>query len=47
MPSADGRATVVAPEGSAPPPGASDAVTSRDGRATIVLPAGRTVPQRP
>ena len=40
-PSADGRATVVAPVGSATPPAASDTMTTRDGRATIVLPADR------
>ena len=45
QPSADGRATIVAPPGAAPSSG-SDATTSRDGRATIVLPADRTAPQR-
>lgn len=40
-PSADGRATVVAPVGSNTPSAASDTVTSGDGRATIVLPADR------
>jgi hypothetical protein len=44
--SADGRATIVAPAGSTPPSGGSDAITSRDGRATIVLPADRAAPQR-
>lgn len=32
----DGRATVVQPEGAAPPAGASVTDTSRDGRATVV-----------
>ncbi|MGK6306662.1 hypothetical protein [Variovorax sp. DT-64] len=45
QPSADGRATIVAPPGAAPSSG-SDATTSSDGRATIVLPADRTAPQR-
>jgi hypothetical protein len=45
-PSADGRATVVAPVGSNTPPAASDTVTSGDGRATIVLPADRTAAPR-
>jgi hypothetical protein len=45
QPSADGRATIVAPPGAAPSSG-SDAITSRDGRATIVLPAERAAPQR-
>lgn len=45
QPSADGRATIVAPPGAAPSSG-SDAVTSRDGRATIVQPAGPGAPQR-
>lgn len=46
MPSADGRATVVAPVGSNTPPAASDTVTSGDGRATIVLPADRATTPR-
>lgn len=45
-PSADGRATVVAPVGSATPPAASDTVTTQDGRATIVLPADRAGTRR-
>ncbi|PNG52813.1 hypothetical protein WDL1CHR_00268 [Variovorax sp. WDL1] len=45
QPSADGRATIVAPPGAAPSSG-SDAVTSGDGRATIVRPAGQGAPQR-
>lgn len=45
MPSADGRATIVTPEGAPPPSSGSDAVPSRDGRATIVLPADRTAPR--
>ncbi|OUM00317.1 hypothetical protein [Variovorax sp. JS1663] len=45
-PSADGRATIVAPAGATPPSSGSDAVTSGDGRATIVLPADRSPPQR-
>jgi hypothetical protein len=45
QPSADGRATIVAPPGAAPSSG-SEATTSSDGRATIVLPADRTAPQR-
>ncbi|WP_162580785.1 hypothetical protein [Variovorax sp. PBS-H4] len=44
QPSADGRATIVAPPGAAASSG-SDAITSRDGRATIVQPAGQA-PQR-
>jgi hypothetical protein len=32
----DGRATVVTPEGSPPPPTSADAVPSRDGRANVV-----------
>lgn len=32
----DGRATVVTPEGSTPPPTSADAVPSRDGRANVV-----------
>ena len=46
MPSADGRATVVAPVGSVTPPAASDTVTTQDGRATIVVPADRAGPPR-
>jgi len=46
QPSADGRATIVAPAGATPPSSGSDAITSRDGRATIVLPAERGAPQR-
>jgi hypothetical protein len=45
VPSADGRATIVAPAGSTPSSGGSDTVPSRDGRATIVLPADRTAPR--
>lgn len=45
QPSADGRATIVAPAGAVPPSGGPDAITSRDGRATIVLPADRTAPR--
>jgi hypothetical protein len=45
VPSADGRATIVAPEGATPPSGGSDTVPSRDGRATIVLPADRAAPR--
>jgi len=45
QPSADGRATIVAPPGAAPSSG-SDAITSRDGRATIVLPPDRSAPPR-
>lgn len=45
QPSADGRATIVAPPGTAPSSG-SEAITSRDGRATIVQPPGQAVPQR-
>ena len=45
VPSADGRATIVASEGATPPSGGSDTVPSRDGRATIVLPADRTAPR--
>ena len=36
QPTPDGRATVVTPEGAAPPPTSSDAVPSRDGRANVV-----------
>lgn len=32
----DGRATVITPEGSPPPPTSADAVPSRDGRANVV-----------
>ncbi|WP_077002594.1 hypothetical protein [Variovorax sp. KK3] len=46
QPSADGRATIVAPPGASTPSSGSDAVTSGDGRATIVLPADRSPPQR-
>ena len=47
VPSSDGRATVVAPNGSVTPSAGSDTTTSGDGRATIVLPADRaTVPPR-
>lgn len=47
VPSSDGRATVVAPNGSVTPSAGSDTTTSSDGRATIVLPADRaTVPPR-
>ncbi|RYZ10500.1 MAG: hypothetical protein EOO24_08970 [Comamonadaceae bacterium] len=45
VPSADGRATVVAPAGSAAPTAGSDTTTSRDGRATVVLPSDRTAPR--
>ena len=46
QPTADGRATIVAPTGATPPSSGSDAITSGDGRATIVLPADRAAPQR-
>ncbi len=36
MTTPDGRATVVAPEGAAPPASPSDTVPSRDGRANVV-----------
>lgn len=36
--SADGRAIVMTPPGSPPPPSASDCVTSPDGRAVIAVP---------
>lgn len=36
VPTPDGRATVVTPEGAAPPPSPSDAVPSPDGRANVV-----------
>lgn len=32
----DGRATVLTPEGAAPPPTASEPLPTRDGRATVV-----------
>ena len=41
--SADGRATIIAPAGSATPLNSTDARTSSDGRATIVPPADRAV----
>jgi hypothetical protein len=41
----DGRATVVAPEGSNPGSGGSGTVPSRDGRAAIVPPAGSATPR--
>jgi hypothetical protein len=45
VPSADGRATIVAPEGSSVPSSSSEAMPSRDGRATIVQPADRSAPR--
>jgi len=41
-PSADGRATIVTPDGAAVPPGGSDIMRSPDGRATIVRPADQS-----
>ena len=42
----DGRATVVAPVGSPPPPSDVNTTTSRDGRATIVAPSDGTAAPR-
>ncbi|MET0542546.1 MAG: hypothetical protein ABWZ88_12400 [Variovorax sp.] len=45
MTTPDGRATVVAPEGSTAGSGGSGTTTSGDGRATIVPPAGSATPR--